>query len=210
MEKKRKLFVSFRYDDGNDIKEELIDELKALDLIIDKSEHVDRSDMSEEAIQEYLFKLLRDTSITVVLLTPKAINYKKNYYNQIDDWLYDELRYSLYDREDNSINGVIAVYTEDAKSTLVSSNNHICDVCNKNTSVTTIHQFENLVRHNMFNIKDKYKTHQCNDIYDSDHDHYISLVHIDEFLKSPKKYLDIAFKKRDRSDEFNLVKRLSK
>ena len=113
-----KVFISFRFSDGKNIKDELVDLFDESTEIINRSEDTDRSQMSEETIRDYLYEKLKDTSVTIVLLTPKAVDYKKNFCWEYDDWLYDELRYSLEDRENNRTNGVVAVYTDDARDKL--------------------------------------------------------------------------------------------
>lgn len=204
MSEKKKVFVSFRFSDGSKIKEKLIDFLEKQDLIIDKSEDKDRSEMSEETIQTYLFEKLKDSSITIVLLTPEAVNYKRSYLQEIDDWMYDELRYSLYNREGNPINGVIALFTPQAESSLLQTTTHKCEKCNESTTVYSLLNFDNLVRDNMINVLDKYKKNQCDEIYDSDYDSYISLVKLEEFYNSPSKYLEIATEKRKNSNHFKI------
>ena len=87
-----KVFISFRFKDGKDLKDELIELFDSSTKVINRSEDVDRKEMSEETIKEYLYDKLNDTSVTIVLLTPEAINYKKDLGGGYDDWLYDELR----------------------------------------------------------------------------------------------------------------------
>ncbi|MGR6005676.1 hypothetical protein ACT7CR_06935 [Bacillus paranthracis] len=147
------VFVSFRFSDGLYYKNKLVEKFAELDYTINRSEGEDRSNMSEDTIQKYLYEKLEDCSLTVVVLTPNAINYNtkqvfdietwsnKNVY---DDWLYDELRYSLEDRIGNRTKGVIALYTPEAKSYVISA---------ETDEVTTINDFENLVRKNMLNVK---------------------------------------------------------
>ena len=64
--------------------------------------------------EEYLYSKLRTTSVTIILITPQAVNHKKDSYGYYDDWMYDEIRYSLEDRENNRCNGLVAVYTKEA------------------------------------------------------------------------------------------------
>ncbi|PAT01140.1 molecular chaperone Tir [Candidatus Izimaplasma bacterium ZiA1] len=206
---KTKAFVSFRFEDGIDLKDEIIEELKKKDLIIDKSESVDRSNMSEESIQEYLYEKLRDTSITIVIITPKAINYKKNWISGLyDDWLYDELRYSLYERKGNTLNGVVAIYTDEAKSQLMYTSTKLCNDCNSEHTSQSINGFDNLVRMNMMNVKKTSKKNPCEGYYDSEYDSYISLVPYNDFKSNPKYYIDIALEKRNDSNNYNIVKRM--
>ena len=199
-----KVFISFRFSDGKEIKDELVDLFDESTEVINRSEDVDRSQMSEDTIQEYLYEKLKDTSVTIVLLTPEAVSYRKNWIGNYDDWLYDELRYSLEDRKNNRTNGVIAVYTDDAKDMILESSSHYCSHCQETKSCRTLKFFDNLARKNMLNIKQSYKKNLCNDLYDDSHDSYISLVSLEEFKQDHTKYIDNAKDKRDRLHEFNI------
>lgn len=202
------VFVSFRFSDGVDLKEKLVELFDSSTEVINRSEDKDRSEMTDETIQKYLYKKLKDTSVTIVILTPNAINYEKDPFGEYDDWLYDELRYSLEDRTDNRTNGVIALYTDESKESLMKTSTHTCNVCNKESSCRTILSFDNLVRKNMMNVKEEYKANSCENLYDDEKDSYISLVHFDDFKEDYKNYIDKAKDKRNRKDEFDLVKRM--
>ena len=199
-----KVFISFRFSDGKEIKDELVDLFDESTEVINRSEDVDRSQMSEDTIQEYLYEKLKDTSVTIVLLTPEAVSYRKNWIGNYDDWLYDELRYSLEDRKNNRTNGVVAVYTDDAKDMILESSSHYCSHCQETKSCRTLKFFDNLARKNMLNIKQSYKKNLCNDLYDDSHDSYISLVSLEEFKQDHTKYIDNAKDKRDRLHEFSI------
>ena len=199
-----KVFISFRFSDGKEIKDELVDLFDESTEVINRSEDVDRSQMSEDTIQEYLYEKLKDTSVTIVLLTPEAVSYRKNWIGNYDDWLYDELRYSLEDRKNNRTNGVVAVYTDDAKDMILESSSHYCSHCQETKSCRTLKFFDNLARKNMLNIKQSYKKNLCNDLYDDSHDTYISWVSLEEFKQDHTKYIDNAKDKRDRLHEFNI------
>lgn len=203
-----KVFISFRFSDGKEIKDELVDLFDESTEVINRSEDVDRSQMSEDTIQEYLYENLKDTSVTIVLLTPEAVSYRKNWIGNYDDWLYDELRYSLEDRNNNRTNGVVAVYTDDAKDMILESSSHYCAHCQETKSYRTLKSFDNLAQKNMLNIKQSYKKNPCNDLYDDSHDSYISLVSLEEFKQDYTKYIDNAKDKRDRLHEFNIYKRM--
>ena len=86
----RKVFISFRYKDGNKYKEDLSKLFASSNTVINCSENVDRSRMSEETIKRYLYDKLKNTSVTIVLLTPEAINHQKKYngFSYVyDDWI---------------------------------------------------------------------------------------------------------------------------
>lgn len=203
----RNLFVSFRFSDGEKYKNELCEKFKSED-VIDYSEDEDRSSMSDESIQKYLYNKLKRTSITIIILTPDAVNHKKNFFGQYDDWMYDEIRYSLEDRSENRTNGLIALYTSEAEGLLYTNSTHTCDKCKVEKCVKNINDFDNLVRKNMMNVKSYYKENACEGLYDSLKDSYCSLVSFDSFLNNMDFYLDETIEKRERKDEFNLCKRM--
>lgn len=194
----RKVFISFRYSDGHLYKDELVKQFNNNDDIINCSEEVNRSNMSEATIKKYLFDKLRTTSVTIVLLTPEAITHKRNFLGNIDDWIYDEIRYSLEDRENNRCNGLIAVYTPAAEKMLI----------DKNPDSITVKNFDNLVRKNMFNIISTYKHCSEQGMYDANLDHYCSLVSWDSFISNLDFYIDKAIQKRDNKNQYDLTVRI--
>lgn len=204
----RNVFISFRFSDGVNYKEELSDCFDKNKYIINYSENKDRSKMPEETIKKYLYKKLKKTSVTIIILTPDAVSYKKDICDKYDDWLYDELRYSLEDREDNRTNAVVAVYTKDTAQYLYTETTHKCSGCNKDSRVKNIKKFDNLVRKNMMNIKKSKKKNQCDNIYDSLEDSYCSLIEFDEFKNNIYKYIENAISKRNRKEDFDIVKRM--
>lgn len=199
----RRVFISFRYNDGHKYKEYLSRLFSASDTVINHSESQDRSNMSEDTIKRYLYDKLRNTSVTIVLLTPQAINHQKKstiYGYVYDDWMYDEIKYSLDDRDGNRCNGLIAVYTPEAKNLVIESM--------PNSESTTIKSFDNLVRKNMFNIRKNYKHNPKAGIYDSKLDHYCSLVSWDTFINNFDYYIELAAKKRENKEQYDITKRM--
>ena len=192
------VFISFRYADGSNYKKELANLFDKSDDTVDYSEDEDRSNMSEETIKSYLYKKLRRSSVTIILLTPLAVNHKKNYKGEYDDWMYDEIRYSLEDRENNRTNGIIAVYTPEAANMLV----------RKGEDSTTILDVDNLFRKNMMNVKPTYKQNPKQGIYNANYDSYCSLIEYSSFISNPGKYIDIALEKRHVKENYNIVKRM--
>lgn len=164
--------------------------------------------MSEETIQRYLYDKLANTSVTIILITPEAINHRKNIYGKYDDWMYDEIRYSLEDRIGNRTNGLVAVYTPEAELLLLQKQKHICNVCRQESEVIYIKPCDNLFRANMTNVKPRYKKNKCAGIFDADADSYCSLVSLEDFENNYTLYIDQAAEKRNRLDEFEIRKRL--
>lgn len=192
------VFISFRYDDGHTYKELLSNCFDRYYDTVDYSEDVDRSFMTDTTIQSYLYKKLRRSSVTIVLLTPNAINHKKDYYGRYSDWMYDEIRYSLENREGNRTNGLIAVYTPESKNYLIEYNN----------GVNKIKNADNLFRFNMMNVKQMYKKNPTPGLYDGLYDSYCSLVSYEDFIKNIGRYVDNAVKKRDEKYKYDIVCRL--
>lgn len=199
----RKVFISFRYKDGNIYKEYLSKLFSDSDNIINCSESEDRSRMSEDTIKRYLYDKLKNTSVTIVLLTPEAVNHKKKFNGfgyVYDDWIYDEIKYSLDDRENNRCNGLIAVYTPEAKNLVIDTLS--------NGDTTTIKTFDNLIRKNMFNVKKIYKNNPKEGTYNANLDHYCSLISWESFIKDFDMYIAIAEMKRDNKDHYDISKRM--
>ena len=155
--------------------------------------------MSEATIQNYLYGKLRRSSVTIILLTPLAIDYKKNWRGEYDDWMYDEIRYSLENRENNRTNGLVAVYTPEVERMLISRNEF---------GNVLVKDVDNLFRKNMMNVNEEYKTNPNHGVFDRDYDSYCSLISWHDFISNLGKYIDIASQKRESKDHYYIVKRL--
>lgn len=195
----RNVFISFRYTDGIDYKRELASLFNAYYDTVDFSENQNRSTMSDETIRRYLYRKLQRSSVTIVILSPLAINHEHNRQGEYDDWIYDEIRYSLENRINNRTNGLIAVYTPEAANLLISANND---------GFMTIKDVDNLFRRNMMNVKLKYKTYPTPGIFDRDYDSYCSLISWKDFVGDVGKFVDIAASKRNALYKYDIVRRL--
>ena len=194
----KNVFISFRFEDGIGYKNMLAGMFDRFYDTVDFSEDDDRSRLSDDTIRRYLYTKLRRSSVTIVLLTPHAINHRKNMFGQYDDWMYDEIRYSLEDREGNQSNGLVAVYTPDAAGMLVS----------EGTASTTVYNVDNLFRKNMMNVKQIYKLNPNPGVYDGDYDSYCSLVSWNKFTSNIGKYINLAVEKRNMIGHYDIVKRM--
>lgn len=195
----KNVFISFRFSDGITYKEHLSYLFDKNSDTIDYSEDMDRSQMSDVTIKQYLYGKLRRSSVTIVLLTPSALNHKRNWRGDYDDWMYDEIRYSLESREGNRTNGLVAVYTPEAASLLVNA---------RSSGTVSVNNVDNLFRRNMMNVKPQYKKNPNPGIFDRDYDSYCSLIEWSEFTKNIGKYIEIASQKRDAAYKYDIIKRL--
>ena len=195
----RNVFISFRFSDGHEYKDDLSTRFDQDEVTVDYSEDEDRSDMSDETIRKYLYKKLKRSSVTIVLLTPRALNHKKNKFGKYDDWMYDEIRYSLENRENNRPNGLIAVYTPEAAGKLIEP---------RPNGTIKVKNVDNLFRKNIMNVKGTYKWHREPGVFDEDYDSYCSLVSYERFIENIGWYIDTASLKRDDIQKYDIVKRL--
>ena len=193
------VFISFRFSDGHLLKDDLSKRFDSYKDTVDFSEDKDRSHLSDASIQNYLYGKLRRSSITIILLTPRAVNHKKDRWGNYDDWMYDEIRYSLEDRQYNKTNGLIAVYSPDAENLLIERSTN---------GLTYLKDVDNLFRKNMLNIKTAYKHNPNYNQFDSDYDSYCSLVSYSTFISNIGKYIDIAIQKRESLYQYEICKRL--
>lgn len=203
-----RVFISFRFRDGNKYKEELTELFHDSVKVINCSEDKDRSNMSEDTIRKYLYDKLRNTSVTIVLITPEAITHQKNWYGKYDDWMHDEIRFSLEDRENNRCNGLIAVYVPEAESSILCKTT--CERCDSKCTLTSIYDFDNIVRKNMMNVKAEYKRNSCDGVYDSNYDSYCSLVSWEDFKNNFEDYITKADNKRFEIYKYELKKNMNK
>mgnify|MGYP003313858916 CR=1 FL=1 len=203
-----KVFISFRFSDGNKYKEELSSIFSNDVEVINCSENEDRSNLSEPTIQKYLYDKLKNTSVTVVLITPEAVSHQKNAEGKYDDWMHDEIRYSLEDRENNRCNGLIGVYVPEAENSILKKTT--CNKCTKKCKLTSVYDFENLVRKNMMNVYPGYKKNPCDGVYDSDYDSYCTLVSYEDFKENYLDYIKKADEKRGQTHKYDIKKNLNK
>ena len=194
----RNVFISFRYSDGYKYKDYLSALFDDYYDTVDFSEDIDRSNCAESTIKNYLYSKLRRSSITIVILTPDAINHRKNWRGEYDDWMYDEIRYSLEDRSGNRTNGLIAVYTPEAEKYLIE----------RNIDSVSVKDVDNLFRKNMMNVKDIYKKCPTPGRYDANYDSYCSLVAYGDFVKNFDTYINIAIRKRDEVFKYDIAARM--
>lgn len=181
------------------------------DYAIQKWENDDEdlSKFKDSTIASKLRDKIYDSSVTIVLISPKMKDWFKA---EEDQWIPWELSYSLseYTRNDRTskTNGVIAVVLPDENNSYeyCIENLHNCDCAYlkfKNNFCFTI------IGENFFNKKDP-KLSWCPKClqyhYDGVDNHYFVLATWNDFIMNPPKYIDEALNRSNHVNDYNIKK----
>lgn len=223
-----KVFISYKYADTNvknisgnyypsDTVRNYVDKLE--DYISDTSDHIykgeedgeDLSNLSDETIWEKLKNRIYDSTLTIVIISAGMKEQKVDK----EQWIPWEISYSLKeisrtDKNGNAItsssNALLAIILPDSNG----SYNYYTynkDCCDSGCRFLKTNHLFNIMRKNMFNIKDP-KTNQCDDgslVYYGDCS-YINSVKWDDFIKNPESYIENAYKTKDNIELYNICK----
>lgn len=229
----RKIFVSYKYLDsqvqdldiyeivdfwGTKLRQKItttprhyVDKLAE---ILEDEEHIYKGEddgesmdsLADSTIGSKLGDKIFDSSVTIVLISKGM---KNLFLPEKDQWIPWEISYSLKEQSRQNIrsktNGVIAVVLPDelGRYEYYITNDVECNCRNLNTPFL----FQ-ILRDNMFNVKEPDKR-LCNNawVYSGDCS-YIQSVKWDDFKNNPTKYIDKAIELRDRKDDFELRKNI--
>lgn len=191
-----KTFISYKYSESRWLRDDIIDALGD-DATYYKGENVDSKDMTdykEETIKQALAKMMYDTSVTIVILSP---NMKES------DWIEWEVQYCLkkINRKNrisqrNGLVGVIKKVNGDYSWLKYETANG-----GVNYHTEKLPEIINKNRHNSDpEIKDS------NGLWDWLNGSYIAFVEEEEFLNNPQKYIDNAYDKSENdADGYDLT-----
>lgn len=192
----RKTFISYKYSDvvegkTNNLRDRIIAKFGD-DVKFYRGEDgytKDLSSYSASYIKETLKKMIRDTSVTILILSP---NMKQS------QWMNRELSYSLSEIERNGrtshSNGVVAVIQKQPTYGILDGYSWL-KMWNGSWDISKT--FE-LVRLNQ-NNKKFYAPYSLSD-------NYIDIITEDMFLRDPFKYIEEAYNKSQNIDNYNLRK----
>ena len=216
----RKIFVSYKHEDmsvlpiGSDnTARAYVDELIELfedDDIYKGEGDEDLSSFKDETIKSHLRDKIYDSSVTLVLISPKMRDGHEKESEQFIPW---EISYSLKEvsRDDRTswTNAVLAIVLPDQGSSyeyfLV---DNICPDCRCRRLQTD--KLFRILRMNMFNIKKPTFSNCANQVHDSpaytgDHSYVYSVKWCD-FISDKDKYLQMAESRREKIEDYNLTK----
>jgi len=223
----RKIFVSYKYGDTQVQDLDVYDDswfgkikvstkarhyVDKLTEILEKEDHIFKgeddgeslADFSDDYIASALRDKIYDSSITIVLVSKGM---KQFFTSDKDQWMPWEISYSLKEYTRNGrtslSNGIIAVVLPDENGCYDYYITYDAE-CNCRT-LNTDFLFQ-ILRDNMFNIKEPDKR-LCNNswIYLGDSS-YIQSVKWKDFEYSPNYYLDKAIELRDNKEKYNITK----
>ncbi|HXP49858.1 MAG TPA: TIR domain-containing protein [Bacteroidia bacterium] len=215
----KKIFVSYKYSDkkvrpidGNKdtTAREYVDKLEKL---LEKDDHIYKGENDDEPLDSLadstigskLGDKIFDSTVTIVLIS-KGMKEDKP---ENDQWIPWEISYSLREQSREGVNSktnaVLAVVVPDelGKYDYYITENHECNSRTLNTD-----SLFQILRDNMFNIKDKEKdVRDCkgSKIY-TGFPSYIYTVKWEDFVNNVNHYIDIANERRQNIDKYELVK----
>lgn len=205
---RRKVFVSYKYNDSsvqnlkpyfNSTVRDYVDILESLigkDNIY-KGEHdgEDLSDFKKEWIWTKLKEKIFDSKVTIVLISP---NMKDNYISEENQWIPQEISYSLKEISRNKIysraNALVYVILpeENGGYRYYKYNTLLSNLPFYNTDII----FE-IMSNNLHNQKKQFGNES-----------YAVTVTWEDFINNIDKYIEIAIEKQSRIDEFEIAKNI--
>ena len=190
--------------------DKIMDAIEDVETYVGEDDDNDLSAMSDDYIRNSLKDKIKDSSVTIVLISKGM----KTTEPESDQWIPWEVSYSLKeitrDGRTSKSNGVLAVIVPETDG----SYNHYfeysgCPTCNTRTHKRD--QLFEILRNNMFN-KRQPTIQNCpspahSSTYHSGDDHsYIYQIEWDKFILYPSVYIEHSASLRDRIEEFDVQK----
>jgi len=198
----RKTFISYKYSEAWGLRDKIIAALgdDATYYQGETSDSPDLSDVTTETIKKNLADMMYDTTVTIVIISPKM---------RMSKWIDWEIEYSLKEitrkGRTSKTNGIVGVIQK-----VNGSYNWFVSIRKIENGCTVRNYAENIlhdiIRKNRYNRKNpKYGCDHLR-VYHPLHDSYISLIDEDDFLRNPHSYIENAYEKSEAADEFILTK----
>lgn len=222
----KKIFVSYKYADTN-VKNitgkywppckvrdyvDKIEEILEEHIYKGESDDEDLSYLSEETIWSKLKDRIRDSTLTIVLISP---NMKEKMKSDKNQWIPREISYSLkeisrIDSKGNSVtsktNAMLAVVIPDSNGSYsYYMSNKSC--CNSGCQSLLTYTLFDILKNNMFNLENANKK-ECDDgsiIWYGDSS-YIKSVKWDDFINDIQLYIDKAYEIQSNIENYKICK----
>lgn len=198
----RKTFISYKYSEAQDLRDKIIDSLGEDSSYYqgETSDSADMTDLTTNTIKKKLTDMMFNTSVLIVIISPNMKQSK---------WIDWEIEYCIQNNtrkeRTSQTNGVVAVIKKvEGGYDWFKSNGQKSDGC------TSSSYYENLVydiiKNNRYNENPKvYSCDSCQTI-NALTGSYISYVEEETFLENPNKYIENAFDKSEKAENYNLIK----
>jgi len=198
-----KTFISYKWSEAKDLRDRIICALgdDATYYQGEHSESADLTDKSNDTIKEKLKDMIYDTSVTIVVLSPKMKTSK---------WIEWEIRYSLRKirrrNQTSQINGIVAVIQK-SRGGYSWFKKTRTDYHDKSVVYYNMDEIFDIIARNHFNSNPpQWHCDQCR-TYDRLNGSYIAFVDEEEFLSNPKRFIDNAYEKsRNNASKYDIVK----
>ena len=198
----RKTFISYKYSEAQGLRDKILKALgeDAMYYQGETSDSPDLTDASTDLIRKKLTDMMYDTSVTIVVISPNLIKSK---------WIDWEIEYCLKEisrknrtSRTNGIVGVIQPHNGSYEWLVTRSRNP--DGCTpRNFDDSKLYPIITANRY-----RRKGQAHACNvcKTHSQLDGSYISLIDQETFLADPDKYIENAYQKSEKADEFDLTK----
>lgn len=224
----RKIFVSYKYADddvfnvNNEDNSTVRSYVDILEEKIDDSSHIykgesdgeDLSQLSESTIWSKLKDRIRDSTLTIVMISP---NMKTFWKLEKYQWIPQEISYSLKEISRKNSNGdpvtsktnaLLAIVLPDSNNSYsyYTYQNSCCDTGCRVLKTDTLFS---IMRNNMFNIKnpDKRSCDTGSTIW-SGQVSYMPSVTWDDFISNIDYYINLAYEIQENIDDYNICKEI--
>ena len=199
----RKTFVSYKYSEARNIRDRIIVALgdDAIYYQGEQSDSPDLTDTSTENIKNKLKDMMFNTSVTIVVVSPKIIQSK---------WIDWEIEYSLKeisrDGRTSKTNGIVGVVMKinGGYDWLITKTKKDDGCTTRNIDSSKLYEIINNNRYNL-QTDDHFTCNHCK-TYSQLDGSYISLVDEEDFITDPNKYIENAYSKSQSLDNYKLSK----
>lgn len=198
----RRTFISYKYSEAQELRDDIIEALgeDATYYQGETSDSPDLTDASTESIKKRLTDMMYNTSVTIVIVSP---NFTKS------KWIDWEIEYCLKEISRQSrtskTNGVVGVIQKiDGGYDWLVSISERADGCTLRTIDDS--KLYPIINNNRYRRSGQaYACNSCKSHSQLDGS-YISLIDELDFLSDPEKFIENAYDKSEKADEFDLRK----
>ncbi len=198
----RKTFISYKYSEAQNLRDRIIKALgdDATYYQGETSDSPDLTDTKTDNIKKTLTDMMHDTSVTIVVISPNLKDSK---------WVDWEIEYSLKEitREDKKsrTNGVVGVIMKHngGYDWLVSRTTKDDGCSVRMIDHTKLYK---IIHENRYNLKSGADACDHCKAYSQLYGSYISLIEEEDFIDDPEIYIENAYEKCEKTDDFDLSK----